>query len=86
MQEPITRRGVYKDLSISPYSYQTEYGDLFKFRSSKKLEIYRRDITGELDRLEKIIDRNDMRDFIPPEIHQLMRRAVYRAFYERVEG
>ena len=86
MQEPITRRGVYKDLELSPYSYKTEYGDLFKFRSAKKLEIYARDIEVELERLEKIIDRNQMRDFLPVEIIQLLRRAVYRSFYERVEG
>ncbi|MBO5870270.1 MAG: hypothetical protein J6Q89_05915 [Clostridia bacterium] len=39
-----SRRGVYYDLTESPYEYNSPYGDLFKFSSEKKLEIYTRDI------------------------------------------
>lgn len=81
-----SRRGVYYDLTKSPYEYKTPYGDLFKFSSAKKLEIYRRDITGEIDRLYKIIERNDMGDFLPDEIVILLLKCVYRAFYRKIEG
>lgn len=87
MSEPIkTARGVYLDLTKSPYEYNTPYGDLFKFSSAKKLEIYRRDIVKELSRLEKILERNEMSGFLPDEIIQLLTRAVYRAFYRKIEG
>ena len=81
-----SRRGVYYDLSKSPYEYQTPYGDVFKFSSKKKLDIYTRDIVGEITRVEKMIDRNDLTGFIPREILQLIFKSVYRAFYRKVEG
>ena len=87
MSEPIkTARGVYLDLTKSPYEYNTPYGDLFKFSSAKKLEIYRRDIVKELSRVEKMLERNEMSGFLPDEIIQLLTRAVYRAFYRKIEG
>ena len=82
----MSRRGVYKDLSKSPYEFTTPYGDYFKFSSKKKLEIYERDIQTELKRLDKCISRNDMESFIPPEIHQLLRKAVYKSLYNKIEG
>ena len=82
----ISRRGVYYDLSQSPYEYQSPYGDCFKFSSQKKLEIYTRDVQREVGRLEKVIERNNMGEFIPEEISQLLQRAVYKSFYQKVEG
>lgn len=86
MERIVSARGVYYDLSKSPYEYITPYGDLFKFSSQKKQEIYTRDIIKEVGRLEKLISRHHMQDFIPPEIEQLLYRAVYRSFYKQVEG
>ena len=87
MTEPIvSRRGVYYDLTQSPYEFKTPYGDLFKFKSSKKLEIFTRDIEKELDRLDKLIDRHDMLSFIEPEIYQILRKAVYKSLYTKIEG
>ena len=86
MKEPVkTARGVYKDLSVSPYEYLTPYGDLFKFSSKKKLEIFTRDIPNEIQRLDKIMARHDMAGFLPDEIVILLYRAAYRAFYKKVE-
>ena len=79
-------RGVYYDLTQSPYEYQTPYGDLFKFSSQKKLDIYTRDIVREIDRLDKALARNKLIAFIPVEISQLLERAVYTAFYRKIEG
>jgi len=86
MTDKVSRRGVYYDLSISPYEFMTPYGDIFKFSSAKKLEIYTRDIVKEIKRLENIIQRNDMQSFIPDEILQLLIKAVYRSFYQKIEG
>lgn len=82
----VTARGVFKDLSISPYVYKTPYGDLFRFRSAKKLEMYEREIVKDLDRLESAIDRNDVRRFLTPDVITGIERAVYRATYKRIEG
>ena len=87
MTEPKrSRRGVYYDLSISPYEFKSPYGDVFRFSSKKKLEIYTRDIPKEMNRLEALIERNDMKSFIPDEIQHLLFRKLYEAFYSKVEG
>lgn len=82
----ISARGVYYDLSLSPYEYVSPYGDSFKFSSQKKLEIYARDIVKEVERIEKILARNSLIDHLPPEIIGLLFRMVYRAFYRKIEG
>ena len=86
MAEPIkSRRGVYYDLEKSPYEYISSYGDIFKFSSQKRLEIYTRDIPKEIERVSKMISRNDLWDFIPTEIVRLIYRETYRAFYRKIE-
>lgn len=80
-----SRRGVYYDLTESPYEYETPYGDSFKFSSKKKLEIYSRDIQKELKRVEDFFNRHELRGLVPGEIIELVRRAVYRSFYKHVE-
>lgn len=87
MTEPIkTRRGVYIDLEKSPYGYLTPYGDLYKFSSQKRLEIYRRDIIKELARADKLFERHELYGFLPDESLDLIRRAIFKAFYNKVEG
>ena len=86
MGEKVTRRGVYKDLDASPYEFHSPYGDSFKFSSAKKLEIYTRDIPGEIDRLTKALCRLDLPEYIPEEIVSLLYRKAHQAFYDRVEG
>lgn len=80
-----SRRGVYYDLTESPYEFNSPYGDIFKFSSEKKLEIYRRDINKELKRVNDLFNRHDLKKHVPDEIIDLVRRAVYRSFYSRVE-
>lgn len=87
MDKPaVSRRGVYYDLTMSPYEWVSPYGDIFKFSSKKKFEMYTRDAPKEIEKLEKLIARNDLADFIPVEIIGLLRREVYRAFYRKIEG
>lgn len=87
MREPIkSRRGVYYNLEESPYEFTSPYGDLFKFSSAKKLEIYARDVEKETDRVTKLIKRHELETFIPEEIKHLLFRAVYKSFYKKIEG
>lgn len=81
-----SRRGVYYDLEKSPFEYTNSFGDSFKFSSQKKLDMYTRDIVKELERLDKCITRNEMQSFVPEEIKQLLRRAVHKALYKKIEG
>ena len=81
-----SRRGVYYDLSKSPYEYLTPYGDLLKFSSKKKMEMYTRDIKGELSRLSKLVERHKLCKFITHEAYEVMERGVYRALYKKIEG
>ncbi len=85
MSDVKSRRGVYYDLDVSPYEYQTPYGDIFKFSSKKKLEIYTRDVVKEIKRLENVLSRNDVAELIPDEIITLLKRSVYQAFYTSIE-
>jgi len=82
----VSRYGVYRDLSQSPYEYVSTYGDSFKFRSQKKLEIYARDIQKEIERVSKCVSRLDLDDYLPREIIHLLYRYTYVAFYNRIEG
>lgn len=86
MPEPAkSRRGVYYDLNLSPYEFETPYGDVFKFSSKKKLEIYTRDVPKEIDRLTKLLDRHALINLLPREIVGLLYRKVYVAFYRKTE-
>ena len=83
---PVSRYGVYRDLNLSPYEYVSPYGDIFKFRSQKKLDIYARDIQKEIDRVSKCLGRLGLENYIPKEIVSLIYRQTYKAFYDQVEG
>lgn len=80
-----SRRGVYYDLTESPYEFNSPYGDIFKFSSEKKLEIYSRDIQKELKRATDMLTRNNLNKFIPDKTVNEFYRAIYRSFYKRVE-
>lgn len=82
----VSSRGVYYDLTLSPYEYETSYGDIFKFSSKKKLEMYTRDVPKEVERVAKVLNRHDLKSYLPPEIIQLINKSVYRAFYKKIEG
>lgn len=83
-ETPVSRYGVYRDLSLSPYVYESPYGDSFKFPSAKKLEMYTRDINKELDRVTKVLDRLQLRPLLPDEIVQLLYRLTYEALYRKL--
>lgn len=80
-----SRRGVYYDLTMSPYEIKTPYGDIFKFSSQKKMEIYARDVDKEIKRVDDLINRHNLRAWIPEEVITLLKRAVTKSFYRQVE-
>lgn len=81
----VSRRGVYYDLTLSPYEYQSPYGDIFKFSSKKKLDIYTRDVVKEIKRVDDLFARHGLIKLVPSEIIDLVKRAVYSSFYSQVE-
>lgn len=81
----VTRRGVYLDLTLSPYEFKSPYGDIFKFSSAKKLEIYSRDVVKEVKRFDDLLNRNGLAKLVPIEVIVGVKRAIYRAFYKSVE-
>jgi len=52
----VSRRGIYYNLEISPYSFTTPCGDIFKFSSPKKLEIYVRRLNELNRKIDKIVN------------------------------
>lgn len=80
-----SRRGVYYDLNMSPWEYQTPHGDIFKFRSENKMKVYARNVPERIDRLHAWIERNNLTEFITDELLKDMESAVYRSFYKYVE-
>lgn len=85
MDSRISRRGVYYDISLSPYEFKTPYGDIFKFSSAKKLEIYRREIIKELERFDKFIIRFGIKEYLTDSTFKELSNAIYQMVYNRVE-
>lgn len=81
----VSTRGVYYDLTASPYEFKSPYGDVFKFSSKKKLEIYTRDVVKEVQRVDAVIMRNGLADYLPDHALVMIYAAVYRAFYRKIE-
>lgn len=81
----ISRRGVYYDLTISPYEFQTPYGEIFKFSSQKKLDMFTRDIGKEIKRLHDVLNRNNLSIYVPDSTVELLTKAVYRSLYSKFQ-
>lgn len=86
MSEEIkSRRGVYYDVTKSPYVYESPYGDLFRFSSSKKLAMYTRDITKELGRLTAALERNGLHNYLAECEVKRLHKLTYMALYRKIE-
>lgn len=81
-----SRRGVYYDLTKSPYEFTTPYGDIFKFKSQKKLDIYTREINKELLRVRQLAERHNLKKYVPAVSYEDFERGIYRSLYKHVEG
>lgn len=52
-----TARGVYLDLNKSPYEYRDSFGNVFKFSSKKKLEMFIEKVWKMEIKFDKEIDK-----------------------------
>lgn len=82
----ISARGVYYDLSISPYVYRSPYGEIFKFSSRKKLEMYSRKIAEFKNKLEQHLSffKDDESSWKDPA-RDITMKAYYKKLYNEVE-
>lgn len=81
----VSRRGYYYDLSKSPYGYTSPYGDFYKLPSAKKLEMMERESGAAIGRVNKLIERNNLENFLPVEIIVLLHKAAINAVYDRMK-
>lgn len=81
----VSTRGVYYDLTKSPHEFKSPCGDIFKFSSAKKLEIYTRDVVKELKRVGDFLVRNELYNYLTNEEVEKIYRVAYIAFYRKVE-
>ena len=58
METPqISKRGVYYDLTVSPYVYKMTLGGILQFSSKKKLEIYTRELAIRKKLIKKTFEK-----------------------------
>ena len=81
----ISRRGVYYDLSLSPYEYKTSYGDILKFRSQKKLDMYEKTFRKKLEAVKWSLDRHGLSDFVTPDVIKTLEQLIHEALYAQME-
>lgn len=80
-----TKRGVYIDLSYSPYEVISSYGDCLKFSSAKKLDMYVRDLPIVLSMVKTMCDKiNSLTDSKECDFERL-RHLVEISTYRRIE-
>lgn len=83
MDSYITRKGVYLDLSKSPYEYKCKDGTVLKFSSEKKLQMYRSFITlagAKIDRVFGIAGQ--LLDVIDTKTMMTAQAAVEKSIYK----
>ena len=85
MSEKVSRRGVYRDLTLSPYEYKSPYGDLFKFASDKKLGIYTREAPKRIERVSNFLWKTGLAEYMTTEEIGRMYRFTYHALYREVQ-
>jgi hypothetical protein len=85
MDEPIkTRRGVYLDLTKSPYVCKA-YGLTFRFSSRKKMGMFNRDLPLRIREIKKLLDKINSIAGVTMNANGL---GVFVALqqYKRIEG
>ena len=83
---PVSVRGYYYDLSLSPYTIQGVNNDLYIFPSEKKREMFLKEFEKRVNRLNILLSRvsnlsgqsftitKNMEEFIKKEIYKEMKR------------
>lgn len=83
-EDRVSRRGYYYDLDLSPYGYTSPYGDFYKLPSAKRLDMMQREAKAAMQRIDKLIERNDLGAWVPKEIIILLHKAAINAVYDRL--
>lgn len=83
MSKPVSRRGVYHDLTISPYVYKTPYGDILKFPSQKKIDVYTRQVDKTLGQIWGQFIRIGIMTWLDQPTRHDIESCVYLLVYEQ---
>jgi hypothetical protein len=84
MMIPVSSRGVYYDLSISPYEFNS-YGLILKFSSAKKLEIYRRELDQRKEKINRKFAQINEISLLNLGITPMMDKKIQMRIYDEVE-
>lgn len=83
MNSYITRKGVYLDLSKSPYKYKCKDGTVLKFSSEKKLQMYRSFITFSGAKIDRVFGiAGQLLDVIDTKTMMTAQAAVEKSIYK----
>jgi hypothetical protein len=84
----VSERGVYYDLSLSPYEFKHPYTNtIFKFSSAKRLDMFVKRISSERVRFQKIIGKLDFLQIEEKKfINNRMEAWIYEFVYQLIEG
>lgn len=83
MDSYITRKGVYLDLSKSPYEYKCKDGTILKFSSEKKLQMYRSFITLASTKIDRVFGiAGKLLDVLDTKSMMTAQAAVEKSIYK----
>jgi hypothetical protein len=81
----VSRRGVYYNVSESPYEYKTSWGDILHFSSAKRLEIYTRELPKRAKQVEKSFIRISSLSGLDLRFTPMLLKHVEMALYDEIE-
>ena len=83
-QKDISQRGVYYDLDKSPWEYTDDLGNVFKFSSKKKLEIFCRKVKDKQNQFFSEIDNLKKLGFDVPEQYSNNLPKIPKMIYDKI--
>ena len=82
----VSAKGYYYNLGKSPYVWKSPYGDIYRLPSAKRLEMMETKTTEEIQRVNKLLRRNNLENVLPDEIVNLIKRYCVEAVYRQIVG
>lgn len=79
----ISRRGVYYDLTKSPYVYTDDFGNVFRFSSQKKLDIFIRKVKEAQENFNKEMENLKLLGYEIPESFTKNLQKIPELIYNR---
>lgn len=80
----VSAKGYYYNLEKSPYVWISPYGDSYKLPSRKRVEMIEKQVPEALSRLDKLLEKYELRDSLPPDLVTLLGRYLVNAVYNRI--